>query len=364
MNDLEQLMADELGRLGDVAAPEVDVVGLARLGARERRRSRGLVAGAAAAVAVVAAVTVPQVLSDEQATPGPTAPTEVSDLPVGSRTDVPWWSDGALHVGGDSWELPQPESVRYRGGTTLVQAADAWWVAEMGRAPVTLPTEDVDDIRISGDGDTLAWVEPRGEGSLVVVYSVADAVVLDTLEHPRAVVTVNVLDDGRVLLTRGAGRDELWAAADGEERGGADQTRLLTVGDTIEASQPPSSIMHVSRGAGVLLTPGGYSDGRTELTSGLWNTSGSTIAAERPGGGIVVERRPITTVDMALPTAERWNLVAWEDEAKLLVVSGTPDAGALTTGSLVRCDIFLGECERVADGPEAPALMADYPDAG
>lgn len=407
MNDFEERLRRELTGVEDATpAPAIDVPAVALLGRRERTRRWGVASGAVA-VLVVAAVGVSTALvsgspdaaprpgpaeEPSASSPSPPSPSSSSGaLPVGGGTQVPWWSDGVLHVGTATYPVPGKPRIEYRSGTTVLSTFhDGEYTYEVVRGdgplrPLPVVRRDPASLVISPDGNHLAWIE-------TVARSTApeDAYLVPSA-HEQLLVVDYDLDADRVVATLDQTADVVCCDAGGLPQLQGITDAGLVVLYAIDAAPPrlwdPATgavtTVEVDDGVlgadlgGVPAWPSGVayqdsdsSDGRAALVSvdgsghltstehvpqatyGTWNDDGTHYAYDLYPDAVLV-----ATLDGAAPAplplpepASAWSIVAWESSTDLLVVHDGRDH------QVARCDVVALACESVADVPTTGRL--------
>ena len=253
-------------------------------------------------------------------------------------TTVPWWQDGVLHVAGA--EIPTPlREIVYAGGTTLVGAADAeasrWSLVRDGRlAPLVRARTRVDPV-LSDDGSRIAWVRDTHSRQVAEqVYVVMSRVVAyDVATGRRAgpwsthhrvqccdavgqLFVEEVVGDGSVVLARAYLGRMRWVP-------GADPVPLPGRG-----------------------TWPGSRDGLTSPDGGA-----VALLATDDGSRPPKEPRTVPWVrghgrPVRLDAQAGARIVAWEDDAHVVLASGHPVR-------FLRCTAATGACEQTADRPAA-----------
>jgi hypothetical protein len=370
---------------GQLPAVVVDAAGEARL-ARPRRRRRAWGTGLAAVAALALVVWVgaavltgeppdplrPPALDLDPLTPEQ-GPRPLDSMPVGAPTDVPYWSEGVLHVDGRAYRTVVPRSLQWAGDAVLVAGAGRSQVVT-GDAIAGLPV-GVTSIRLAPDGRLLAWVI----GRLVVAVEVegdglGEPVTLDTAEltGPEDVVRVqSVLTDGRVVVqmspvpraddvTGGsAGRAVVWTP--GEEPVPVRLPRGVLLG--FEPVPWPGGISWLDPGSGIVL--GRVAEdgavrpvGELSFGGGTWDPEGRVIAqvyATVPyvlspfEGGFAATRLPLPP-----PQDRSWQVVGWESGGSVVAAVAGPGFLART---LVRCRLPALYCERIGGLPSGSVVF-------
>lgn len=336
MSDLEQQLRDELEAVSSRhGSPDVDVVGLARVGRSERRRRTGIRVAAAAAVAVVVATTATTLSLGGSDGRGEDRPRSVplSQLPVGAASTAPWFDGTTLHAGGTTYDYDERAdsseelTTGYAAGTTVVTLRrDGRWrgvamrdgrsrelVSSSGRRPTF-------SLGVSPDGRTVAVSDRVSETEAeVTTYDVGRDDPLGRhrftgLEAPQPFLLLDVDDDGRVLVgtDRYVGADEYFAWSAG--------TR------PVEVAEP----------------------GDVGLGASSWNPSGtlrSYVTSDgEQGRWAVVEGPDRPAVDLPIPVSVDTIFVwGWEDDEHV-VIEGMSSASPITQ---LRCDAVELTCERV-----------------
>ncbi|MCW2764124.1 MAG: hypothetical protein JWO11_83 [Nocardioides sp.] len=393
--------------------PVVSVPGLERAGRRERTRVRATLVSVAAAAAVVVAVTGASVLGrgsgPDPAPPGPAPsgpqhgePATLEDLPVGPSTGVPWRQGGVWHV--DGTEIATPlKTVVFRGGTTLVgrSAADgaSWSLVRDGQLVPLVESPWPLVPKVSPDGSRIAWVQEEGSHQLgtyrsrvhyrVVAFDVAGQREVGALDRTQLVeccdaggslTLLGLNANGRVLFGSMGGDPVLWEPGDGETVLRGREADLL-VGDM----WPGGITWQEEGGAGIMDVVGAYGTVGTDGTVhrvgtmpddqlGRWSGDGSAYVYPGTSEGdspskvrldhLWVKRIDAQEpVELRLPSAPSFQVVAWESADVVLIEARQPygEPGDYEPGlvGLVRCDASSGDCERVADGPTGGATVPD-----
>lgn len=385
---------DELSRelrvvAHDVELDRVPAAGLARLGEQEKRRRRTLaVTGSVAALCgvLVAGFALSWVVGSDSAVPDPVVtpsetPTEgLDELPAGPGTDVPWISDGVLHLGREQISTDL-DVVKHAGGTTLVgtepsalqPARTRWALVSAGELVELVSTRSRLDIAISADGDTVVWAEdgptPRGQGfaevrSTVTLYDVGSRQSLGSITSPDyrccggdAQFLLNGVDNqGRAFFTVAGDEKYVWAPGDQE---------VTTITGTPETSFSwvdawPGGFAYVDRGSTIGTVD---ADGRFRAVADLhgpgtavWSPDGTRYALARQVVHVETDRR----VRLDLPGGARHQVLTWESsDAVILSLRGRGGQAEASLQGLVRCHADTGECESVADGPTEGAALPD-----
>ncbi len=377
---LGELPATLAAVTGQLPAVVVDAAGEARMARpRRRRRAWGRGLAAAATLALVAGVGVAVLTGDPPPAPRPPSldlvpltpahgPRPLAAMPVGAPTDLPYWSDGVLHLAGREFRTVVPRSLEAAGGTVLVNGAGRSQVVSAGTI-AGLPG-GVTSVRLAPDGGRVAWVADRD----VVAVPVEDdgglgaPVTLDTdgLAGPDDVVRVQaVLTDGRVVVqmatppradevTGGStGRAVVWTP--GEEPVPVRLPRGVLL--DFEPVPWPGGISWLDPGSGIVL--GRVADdgavrpvGELAYGGGTWDAEGRVIAqvyATVPyvlspfEGGFAATRLPLPP-----PRDRSWQIVGWESDGSVVAAVAGPGFLART---LVRCRVPALTCERVGGFP-------------
>ncbi|WP_028644567.1 hypothetical protein [Nocardioides sp. URHA0020] len=303
-------------------------------------------------------------------------------------TDVPWWSDGVLHVGSTTYPMPSEPEIAFRGGTTLVSFRKPVYRVIRGDGPLRpLPAGHpyASDPVISSDGTHVAWVETVASHPLPNVSGLSasrlDLLLVDyDLEGGRVSASLpqtadveccegdavgvpqiqGYTDDGRlVLYDTDRNPPALWdprqgtitvaeVGADGASMGG-----VPAWPGGIAYSGPDSS------GPATLVRVDGsghFSSTRQvpQASDGSWNEDGTIYAYDLypeavsfvgPDGG--------EPARLPLPeSTDEWRIAAWESNDTLLLVSRRK-----RTNELARCDVVALTCEPVADVPAMGPLV-------
>jgi hypothetical protein len=408
---IEDRLESELGTIADqLSPPIVSTSGLERAGRREqaRRRTTAVVVGAAASLLLVVAVAaVPRMQQDSDPAPPVathTHPTKAErltlpGLPEGPATDVPWWQDGVLHVGGTT--IPTSfRSIVYRGGTTVVgrsSTAGAEWYLIVGDTLEPLISSAYPSVPVvSADGARIAWVEETGRRQLdrtntdvdyrVVAYDAATRQAVGSLERTErvqccdagGVLTVAGIDlDGRVVLI--GGESLAWTP-------GHDPVRLRGPGaDGILGDIWPGGVMWQGQGEGFFDLVGEYgtvgADGVIHRVGavpndqfGIWSPDGTAYVYPGDAGGgspakVTLDHLWISSpengqpVELRLPPTPTYEILTWESANAVIIQARQPygEPGDFPAGlvQLVRCSSRSGVCERVSDGPTRRAVFPD-----
>ena len=257
----EQLAEEIFRQAGEsieVLTPPYDAV-VARARERRRRLRRTVAASVAAGLVVVGAVTWVATRPEKTAEP---APTRV--VPSRNPIDIAWY-DGRLHLRAVAVELPDLTSVIGVGdgaayidtdGAVGLVAADGA-VQLVGRAAPGAP------ILGSGENGWAAWLEPAGDGSRLVVWSVGvgdevGSIVVSPETRLIAIDQDRVYaegDDGAFAWRTTEAEPEQLDVGDLADVASA--TRVYQHGRRIEMVQPFFSVSFTRRGEGATVSPGG-----------------------------------------------------------------------------------------------------------
>jgi hypothetical protein len=165
---LKDMMND---RAGSLDAPDLDVLGMVREGNRRVQRRRTAVLGAGVAAAVVAAIAVPSILTNDPDTARELGPASAFATPQ------PAWATGStVHVGDESFDVGHRVSELFVTTAGMVFADDSGTVyaSDGTGAPTEIGTADLSEGRLLGEGSRAAWIEPRvGAAPEFTVYDQA-----------------------------------------------------------------------------------------------------------------------------------------------------------------------------------------------
>ena len=326
----------------DFAAPDVDA--LVRSGDRRVRRRRTALAAGVAAVAVVAAGALAQVLpgSDDSA-PDPAEPV----YPVQVREEQPIFTIGSLVVEGDRrvrMEHPVDSLVRTRAGWVYLSDDDVYSYVDgvttrLSEGPSFLVTSDE-------DGVLAAWQEDSGAQARIAVVDLrtGDLTRLEPQGAGRNSVELNDLDGDRVYWrdVRGSVVTDL---ATGEQSV-LDEQVVVDVENGVVASMPDDSL------GTRLTTPGGAVDldsGDVGVLSpdGAWYASeGIGFFQDRPGVADTTTGRVVRLVtgaepgDLEVPSG--WLDATTVAVALIAEADGDPDR-------LLTCQVPSGACTVAVD---------------
>jgi hypothetical protein len=302
----------------------------------------------------------------------------VDELPEGAPSDYPWLVEGVLYVG-PAAIATEAEQVLFRGGTTLVGLTDdrrsAWWLLVGDELTPLLDEETAYVVPVlSADGGTVAWRSDLASTEVdeltqhlvweVVAYDVPTRTVLGRTrlegdvfccDQGGMVFVAGVANDGRVTLSGGpAGDLSTWRPGDPLV-----PVQAATVG-YVGADSWPLGVSYARpqdsggvRFARVDETGDVMEIGRVPQT-GLWSADGRRFAQLVSSGSGATSRLEVRepvrgeTVELRLPAARDWVVLAWVVETLVLGSRvRAPDAGDPTYFSVVRCDALTGACERV-----------------
>lgn len=363
-DDLKRLLADELSTLDrDVRGPAVDVVGLERVGRRERRRRASIAATAAAVVVTIGALVAVPVLvggpDDVEPAAPPTAPASVADLPVGPASPAPWVERRAVHAGGVVLDVdevePYPGPMFAGGASAVIVRRDGLWRGVVARDGVTHEVVATPGalarfrLLLSADGRRVAVLQ-------AVDRTTTDLFLVDVdsgLEIGRHTFTgqddrsglslLNVDVDGRVLVS-------------------LDRFYLWPFGfDPVVVTGPVASggddLWSYPRGA-VLGTPDGGEAYGTVAADGTFEPVGelpSDAVAWAPDGNAWVHADG--DVEVSGPARVTRSLLVPDDVDGVTVVGWESGSSVVLDGTVgevddvrLRCDVDELTCERVPLG--------------
>lgn len=373
MNVEEQLRAAVNDAVREVPPGFAD--GAMRQARRQRRTTRGVVAGGVAVFAAVAAVAaVDPVALRTDAPPASGAGDgviELDGLATGAPPEVPWYEGGALHFGDAttpadvSWDAEADEPVirRIRDGYVV------WtWESDperaYGRSMLTLVHDDGEQVvladgdvtppAVSPDGERIAWGVPNRdwvldeearEDGLTSVVMVADAAGEVVAELPDApgptALPKGIWEDGRVVIEAGA--NEAWGV------------HLWEPGGAVTPVRSDVGIEAASAGTLAVLTGDGGAE-VTDLVTGAvlrpfrdgdeprFNADSQYLASiSRPGEfedpDELVIRDNLSGEEVVRVAFRAVHGLAWESRTTV-VIDAYDDTGA----TLVRCTVG-GDCE-------------------
>ncbi|SEE65354.1 hypothetical protein [Jiangella alba] len=347
--------------------------GAIRRAVRARRRARFVAGGGAALVVAAAAAGVALVGPSAPRTDAPPAGTGDADvidlgaLPTGPAPEVPWYADGALHVGsqvtptGIAWEARADRPVIQRVSDGYV----VWtWGSEAsanGDSTLTLVSDDGDEVvladgrvttpAVSPGGELIAWGVPdydwatdeqaREDGltSIVMVYDAVTGEVVGELPDAPSpgARPKGFLDDGRVVVEAAA--NESWGTYAWAPGG---EVALLREDLGVRAVSPgglavlggttgPAEVTDLATGTTLWGLADGYlhqfsPDGRYLAMVETWDS------VERPDDVVILDAR--TGAEMGRFTFQAANALRWESPTSV-VIEAHDDASA----ALVRCTV-------------------------
>lgn len=232
---------------------------------------------------------------------------------------LPYLADGRLHAGGTTLPTDADQLV-VSDGTTLVgrvrEEGSRWWLLDHGRLVPVLDEAGYVVPVLSADGGTAAWVAelsstPTGDRTSTVAWEVTayDVPTRSVLGRTRLEGPVTCCDQGGALVVADVANDGRVALV----------TRTL-----------------LSWRAGDEPAPASWRDFGGHVPSGGVVSPDETLVA---GPGLQVrDRRTGERVDLDVAEGERWAVVAWEDDAHVLVRG--------PAGDVRRCDAATGDCGR------------------
>ena len=388
--ELTRLLGERAGALESIVPPIARLVADGESAAKRHRRVRTWsVVGAAAAVLVAVGVPVLATHGSDHAAPTPVppavsappsaVPTSLADLPQASSG--PAWA----YVTGDRIHVGPLFNAPFGGGSVLAASSPA------GRAPVALWTEpDTDVVYTWRDGRDV----PFGTGPDALPAAVLDdgaaqispdgSTVFSSrpVDDKTVVVTAYDTSDGSVIGTHRApalpGGDPAWPMLNADDHGrmylaSGDRSEQVSRWDprsdvVVQVSGVPGPTGFVGpTGLGAL--PGGHQDYGTVDDAGewhhlvdlplepmtLWSADGSAylLAARKTQHGLepaqVIDPASGRAVTLGIPPKTYDRGVAFEEDA-----GGKPSAVLILAhedreGSLLRCAVTTGRCERVLD---------------
>lgn len=326
--------------------------------------------------------------TDDRSTPTgahPASPprTTTAAEPVGPRSQIPWWSNGSLHVSGRT--IPtRMRQLTARGGTTIVGRATSrgsTWKIVRGEQLVDLFSTHSPGSRpvLSANGRFVAWTTSAVSRRInefeadtaftVTAYDVRRGTVSGTTsveshtfccDGGGVVEVAGVDNDGAVVVARYGYEAWIWrAGADPVELSGTVRSPRVTGNDpwpggvswTVGegSSDDPAAFGRAASDGAVMRV------GRVpQSQDGLWSPDGSSYAFVPFTK--VGHRRPVvwsagTRVRLQLRHAA--DIVGWESTHELILLTeGRPGRPALRPAVLARCDSRTGTCEQA--GPPIP----------
>lgn len=240
--NIQEMIKDSVDELAHRLPPRPDLADHALRQARRHTRAVRLAVAGGAALAVASATVITStdllksadfnapVLGSGQSDAGETEVTiALDELPTGELPMVPWFADGALHVGGNDTLFDV--DVRYLNG--LLRVEDGYFAsvtpnaAGDHEAPLYLVPDDgtptmladgwVPDV-IAGPGNLVAWSAGRWDTKFAgeettTTLTVADATTGDVLHERQAPLgrdtsVVGFLDENRVLVSAADNSDQ------------------------------------------------------------------------------------------------------------------------------------------------------------
>lgn len=345
---LKDMMND---RAGSLDAPDLDVLGMVREGNRRVRRRRGAVLGAGVAAAVVAAIAVPRMLTDD--------PDAARDLVAASAfaTPQPAWAIGStVHVGDESFDVGHGVSELFVTTAGIVFADDSSTVyASDGTGSTAVGEMDPAYGRMVGDGSRAGWIDhPDGSAPVFTVYDQAtgetEQVAYDTAGegateyHP----SLFAIDGDDVYLrdARGVIR---WDLASGEQTllGRPQGAEIQDVKSGVIAHTLPEGD-DVKFYAGTDFGTGGPLD---VIQNGALNPSGTRLLGLGVGDdAVIVDTATGAMTSPETPGYIEPSLYAWVDD-DTYVATATKATGT-TDQDLLTCDIGGGCTVVVSDFAE------------
>lgn len=357
MNDLEQRLADELGAVAmELRTPHLAVPGLVAAGRRERVRRRSAVAGlGVAVVAVVAAGAVAGLRGTHDRAVEPAPAPVVDDL--ARPLALPWWRTvddqgdpdiGMLHAAGIEMPFPVTELQHLHGRTFVENDARRWWelvdgaLEPVAGLPLTGPP-------VAGPDGSRIWVEDTGNDYGVGVGSRDGSGTASSLPPGERPLAVDLTEDGRVLMTRGA-ETFLW-------KDGRDPTPVTGVPEGAEIAARTGGLALYAGGrvlAGRIDDTGRvYQDWGTDGDgTGVWSDDGEQYAEATDGEVRVATRSGETGVPF---DADQLRVVGWESGTEVVVAQWIEVDGAVT--GVWRCSTTEVRCAEVADAPNGKVLL-------
>lgn len=255
--------------------------------ARQQRRRRVRIIGASVAAALVVLAGATWLA----ARPGePAAPAPIEVVPAPNPVDITWY-DGRLHLRRVTVDLPGLTAVAGVGESAAFIDTD-------GTVGVVSPAGDVEEVGRStlgsmllgsGENDWVAWLEPGGDGSRLVVWSLAADDELGSLAVAPETRLV-AIDQNRVYAEDATSafawqpterEPEPLPVGDLADVGSA--TRVYQHGRRIEMVQPFFSVSFTRPGEGAIVSPGG----NFVLTS----ISGSPLGTGAPYSPVIYDTR-------------------------------------------------------------------------
>lgn len=317
------------------------------------------------------------------------AATAYRDLPVGTRTTLPWWQRGRLHVGGLVIRT-RLNDIASRNGTTVV-AADEFkrrdgsgkWFLVVGSRLKRLPMQTrTDQPLVSANGRWLAWLEVRAprtqayrrvERYRVVVYDVQRQRVANWFRDRRLVewedgingIWLRTLSNhGRLVLSQGSDGVKVLSPRGRPVRFGGPH---IGNGVFLDGWPRGTTIFRSGTGTSVYGTLGRDGDfdraGRFAISfSGEWSADGSGYTyADYDSESTTYWVRPLEAKAVQLVTpvdVVDFHVVGWESPDAVMLWY-FDDYSSTPVSRLVRCSTTTGACERVRGGPKAgaPATM-------
>jgi hypothetical protein len=346
LTDLMHERADGLEHL------DLDVHRLVRAGDRRVRRRRAVAVAGAAALAVVAAVSVPMVLGGED------APTAVDpDLVAAFAGHAPSFAVGSdITIDGATFDVGH--TVRayvqtdvgavFSDPDGVVWAADGAEVAEVGRINAKIP-------HLVADGHRVAWVEP-GE---IPTFTVFDQATGETV-HDSLLNTAGMSDvrdgkdaavvyavDGDVVYVKNREGAVAWDTSTG------DLTILDTEADGFTIADAKNGLIAYTRSGQrdrYFIGPDLQSGREFDLYLDFLSPDARYVMAELPEDSVTVLDTSTGTQMPHLNPRDYtyWGAYQWLDGdhyAALGFTSTTEDA----TADIYTCTVTSGDCELVAE---------------
>lgn len=346
---LKDMMND---RAGSLHAPDLDVLGMVREGNRRVQRRRTGVLGAGVAAAVVAAIAVPSMLTNN--------PDAARDLVAASTfaTPQPAWAAGStVHVGDEQFDVGHRVSELFVTTAGIVFAVDSGTVyaSDGTGAPAEIGRADLGHGHLVGDGSRAGWIDhPDGRAPVFTVYDQAtgdaEQVVYDTAGegateyHP----SLFAIDGDDVYLrdARGVIR---WDLATEEQT-------LLGRPAGLEIQDVKSGVIAHSlpKGDGVSFYAGtdfGTGGPLEVVQQSTLNPSGTKLLGIGVGSGVAVVDTASGEVSYPQVPTGGYNEASpyvWLDD-DTYVATATKAAGAMEQQDLLTCDIAGGCTVAYAD---------------
>jgi hypothetical protein len=352
---LKDMMND---RAGSLDAPDLDVLGMVREGNRRVQRRRTGVLGAGVAAAVVAAIAVPTMLTNDRDTARELGPASAFATPQ------PAWAIGStVHVGDEQFDVGHPVSGLFVTTAGMVFADDSGTVyaSDGTGAPAEIGTADPSEGRLLGDGSRAAWIEPRvGAAPEYTVYD------QETGEVARSAFQTG--DDGATeydtALFAVDGNDVYFRDSRGIVRWDVESDVQTSLGRPMGADiqDVKSGVIAHSLPVGDSVsfyagTSGGAGGPLDVIQNGALNPSGTKLLASGlDADAVIVDTATGEITSPVAPGYDEPSPYAWVDD-DTYVATATRATGSTDQQDLLTCDIgggctvayadFAGESESV-----------------